>query len=67
MEPQSTPADGHNPTGEVLTVAEVSKRWRIHPMTIYRAIENGQLKAQRIGRAIRITPEALRAWMGGSN
>lgn len=50
---------------ELLTVKEVALRLRVAPLTIYRAVETGRLKAQRIGKLIRITGEALADFTGG--
>lgn len=41
------------------TVAEVAERLQVCQRTIYRAIKNGELKANRLGRAIRISETAL--------
>lgn len=35
----------------MLTVKEVAKLLKIHPITVYRLIENGELEAIRIGKA----------------
>lgn len=66
MEQNLTPDTGPNQTGDVLTVAEVARALRVNPMTVYRAIERGELKAHRVGRAVRITRAALTQWTGGS-
>jgi excisionase family DNA binding protein len=38
----------------VITVAEVSHALRVSPMTVYRLIKTGELKAFKVGRAFRI-------------
>jgi len=38
----------------LLTVNEVAKKVKVHPMTVYRWIKNGKLKALRIDGIIRI-------------
>lgn len=44
----------------MLTVKEVAKILKIHPITVYRWIERGELKAVRIGtRSIRIREKDL--------
>lgn len=47
-------------------VAEVAALLDVHPVTVYRAIEAGRLRALRIGAgrgALRILPEALDAYL----
>jgi len=55
--------------GDLLTVAEVAKRLRVVPATVYRKVERGELDALRIGRGprphLRIPSESLRALVGG--
>ncbi len=41
------------------TVDEVAVQLRLHPLTVYRAVKDGRLEALRIGRSIRITPQAI--------
>lgn len=43
----------------MLTVKEVAKILKVHPITIYRWTERGKLKAVRIGRSIRIREKDL--------
>ena len=42
------------------TVDEVAKMLNMHPRTVRRYIEKGQLRAERIGGSWRISPEAFR-------
>ena len=44
------------------TIPEVAAIRRVHPDTVRRAISDGQLKAYKFGRQIRIRPEDLAAW-----
>ena len=47
-------------------VAEVAALLDVHPVTVYRDIEAGRLKALRVGSgkgALRILPEALRSYL----
>jgi len=44
---------------KLLTVKEVAERLRLHPMTVRRHIKSGRLKATRIGRAVRVSEDAL--------
>lgn len=52
---------------ELLTVKEAAKQLRVAPLTIYRAVETGRLKAQRVGKLIRITDEALADFTAGKS
>lgn len=45
------------------TIKEVANTAQVNPMTIRRAIRRGDLEAVRIGKAIRITPEALQKFL----
>ena len=44
---------------KLLTVAEVAERLRIHPMTVRRHIKSGRIRATRIGRAVRVSEDAV--------
>ena len=44
---------------ELLTVREVAQMTRLHEMTIWRYIRSGRLEAVRIGRRLRVRPEAV--------
>ncbi len=50
------------------TVAEVAKRLRVSSGLIYAAIEDGRLKAYRLGRggALRISDDNLREYLDSS-
>ena len=48
--------------GELLTVDEVARECRIHPITVRRHIAAGRLRAVRIGRRVRIRREDLEAF-----
>jgi excisionase family DNA binding protein len=48
---------------EFLTVAEVARECRIHPITVRRHIAAGQLKAVRIGRSVRVRREDLENYL----
>lgn len=57
---------------EWLTVSEVAKVFGMHPITVYRMVEQGRLPAARVGRAIRIpvsaiVPPALRRFVAAKN
>jgi len=65
MHPGHDAATGLGATSEprLLTVDEVRKRCRFNSRRpIYGAIERGELRAIRLGRQLRIEPEALEAW-----
>lgn len=59
---------------KMLTPAEVAASLRVHVVTVYRAIERGELEALRLGEtgSLRIPEEALEAFLqpaheGGEN
>ena len=43
-----------------LTVQEAARRWRVHPLTIYRHLATGQIRGIRVGRAWRVPLDDLR-------
>jgi len=43
----------------LLTVEEVAKRLRLHPITVRRHIRSGRIPATRIGRAVRVKEEDI--------
>lgn len=47
----------------LLTVKEIAEELRVSKMTIYRAIEVGQLEAIKIGRAFRVKRASYEAWI----
>ena len=49
--------------GRLLTVDEVAKQLRLHPITVRRHIRSGRLPATRIGRSVRIREEDVQATM----
>lgn len=50
---------------EAHTVAWWADRLDVAPKTLYRAIERGDLRAYRIGRAVRITGGQIAAFLEG--
>jgi excisionase family DNA binding protein len=49
---------------ELLTVGEVATRLRVSPVTVRRLIKSGDLEAVRIGRLVRVAPEAVADYKG---
>jgi excisionase family DNA binding protein len=47
----------------LLTVKEVARALRLGHTKTYELIASGQLPAVRIGRSVRVTPQALRAFL----
>ena len=39
---------------EILTVEQAARRLKVSPKTVYRTVEKGELRASRIGRALRV-------------
>ena len=50
------------PADEVLTVDEVARYLRVHPMTVQRWCRTGDLPAAKIGRAYRVKKSDLEEW-----
>lgn len=50
------------PADEVLTVDEVARYLRVHPLTVQRWCRMGELPAAKIGRAYRIKKRDLDDW-----
>lgn len=45
----------------LLTVGQVAERLQVSPRTVWRLIHDGRLPAVRIGRAVRLHPNAIAA------
>jgi excisionase family DNA binding protein len=43
----------------LLTVGQVAERLQVSPRTVWRLIHDGRLPAVRIGRAVRLRPDAV--------
>ena len=43
---------------EVLTVRQVAENWQVSERTVRRMVADGRLRVVRVGRAVRIPPEA---------
>ena len=43
----------------MLTVNEVAQHLKVHPMTVYRWVEQGVLPASKLGTVIRVSEEDL--------
>jgi excisionase family DNA binding protein len=46
-----------------LTVQEVASRTRLHPATIYRAIQSGELDAIVVSQSYRLLPRDVADWV----
>jgi len=46
-----------------ITVAETASYLSLHPVSIYRLIDRGQIPAARVGRNVRVDLKALEAMM----
>jgi excisionase family DNA binding protein len=46
----------------MLTAREVAKMFGVHPATIYKLAERGEIEHVRIGDAVRFPPEAVEAF-----
>jgi excisionase family DNA binding protein len=47
----------------LLTVRDVARRLQIHEVTVRRHILSGRLKAVRVGKSVRVTPEDLQEYL----
>jgi len=50
----------------LLTVPEVAQKLNLSTRTVWRLIDDGRLSCVRIGRSVRIEPQALRSLVGRS-
>ena len=51
------------PTLPMLRVGEVAQQLRLAPRSLWRLIDRGELKVHRFGRAVRISPADLAAFV----
>jgi len=49
----------------VYTVEEVAELLKVNPRTVYKMVHDGEIRSVRAGRQIRITDEALNAYLRG--
>lgn len=50
--------------GQMLTIDEAAKVMGVHPRTVLRMIDRGELEASKVGRVWRIAPTAINALTG---
>jgi excisionase family DNA binding protein len=48
----------------LMTVAEAAELLQQSPRQVWRLIADGRLQATRVGRSVRVTPEAIAALLG---
>ena len=53
---------GHTMAEEYLKVAEIAKRFQVSPQAVYKWINEGKLKAVRIGESTRVRSDDLSAF-----
>ena len=53
------PRDAVPQLEQFMTVGKLAEHWQLHPRTIRRMIANGQVPAQRFGRAVRISRNVI--------
>lgn len=51
------------PVSRLLTVRDVAERLQVSTRTVNRLLTDGTIKVTRIGRSVRITEEALHAFL----
>jgi len=52
---------------ELLTAQEAADYLRINVKLLYKLVDNGELKAKRVGRIIRITKTAITEYLQGDS
>lgn len=52
---------------ELLTAQEAADYLRINVKLLYKLVDNGELKAKRVGRIIRITKTAINEYLQGDS
>lgn len=52
---------------ELLTAQEAADYLRINVKLLYKLVDNGELKAKRVGRIIRITKAAIDSYLQGDS
>jgi len=48
---------------QVMTVKEIADYLDVHPMTIYKYVQDGKIPAFKIGASWRIRKDSIRKWM----
>jgi excisionase family DNA binding protein len=48
---------------QVMTVKEIAEYLGVHPMTIYKYVQEGKIPAFKIGASWRIRKESIKKWM----
>jgi excisionase family DNA binding protein len=65
---ESAPTDGHDTSatrgGTLLTTGETAELLHVHPRTVQRLVERGELCAVRLGAAVRFDPNDVVALTG---
>lgn len=50
-------------TKQVMTVKEIAEYMGVHPMTIYKYVQDGEIPAFKIGASWRIRRDSIKKWM----
>lgn len=50
-------------TKQVMTVKEIAEYLDVHPMTIYKYVQDGKIPAFKIGASWRIRRDSIKKWM----
>jgi len=48
---------------QVMTVKEIAEYLGVHPMTIYKYVQDGKIPAFKIGASWRIRRDSIKKWM----
>ena len=54
---------GRGELTELMTPEQVAERLKVHPSTVYRLARAGEIEVVRIGRLVRIRPQALEQYI----
>jgi len=50
-------------TKQIMTVREIAEYLGVHPMTIYKYVQDGKIPAFKIGASWRIRRDSIKKWM----
>jgi excisionase family DNA binding protein len=48
---------------EIFTIKEIADYLEVHPMTVYKYVQNGKIPAFKIGTSWRIRKESIEKWI----
>ena len=66
MATQGKPVDAVDETGRLLRIEEIADRLSVSRSMAWKLIALGQIRSLRIGRAVRVRPRDLEAFIAGA-